>query len=60
MLELLLNQQNTTKIPAGIGADVRVANKTGETDSDQHDMAVVYTEDHIYPLRNVRGMEEQR
>lgn len=42
MLELLLNQQNTTKIPAGIGADVRVANKTGETDSDQHDMAVVY------------------
>ena len=42
MLELLMNQHNTTKIPAGISADVRIANKTGETDNDQHDMAVVY------------------
>lgn len=42
MLELLLNQKNTTKIPSGIAADVTVANKTGETDTDQHDMAVVY------------------
>lgn len=42
MMELLLNQQNTSKIPAGINADVTVANKTGETDSDQHDMAIVY------------------
>ena len=42
MLELLLNQKNTTKIPSGITADVTVANKTGETDTNQHDMAVVY------------------
>lgn len=42
MLELLLNQKNTTKIPSGIAADVTVANKTGETDTDQHDMAIVY------------------
>lgn len=42
MLDLLLNQQNTTKIPAGISEDITIANKTGETDSDQHDMAVVY------------------
>lgn len=43
MLNLLLNQQNTVKIPAGISAeDVVIANKTGETDEDQHDMAIVY------------------
>lgn len=42
MLELLLNQQNTSKIPSGIREDVKIANKTGETDSDQHDMAIVY------------------
>lgn len=42
MLELLMNQQNTAKIPSGIAEDVTVANKTGETNSDQHDMAVVY------------------
>lgn len=42
MLEFLLNQKNTTKIPSGIAADVTVANKTGETDTDQHDMAIVY------------------
>ena len=42
MLNLLMNQKNTAKIPAGISADVTVANKTGETDTDQHDMAIVY------------------
>lgn len=42
MLELLMNQRNTTKIPAGISADIPIANKTGETDQDQHDMAIVY------------------
>ena len=42
MLELLMNQKNTAKIPAGISADIPIANKTGETDSDQHDMAIVY------------------
>lgn len=42
MLNLLLNQQNTSKIPAGTGEAVTIANKTGETDEDQHDIAIVY------------------
>ena len=42
MLNLLKNQQNTVKIPAGISDDVSIANKTGETDEDQHDIAIVY------------------
>ena len=35
-------QQSTAKIPGGLGVDVRTANKTGETDEDQHDIAIVY------------------
>ena len=42
MLELLRKQENTSKIPAGIKAEVPTANKTGETDEDQHDIAIVY------------------
>ena len=42
MLNLLKNQQNTSKIPEGLGVDVPTANKTGETDEDQHDIAIVY------------------
>ena len=42
MLELLKRQENTTKIPEGVPADVKTANKTGETDEDQHDIAIVY------------------
>ena len=41
MLDLLKNQQNTSKIPEGLGVDVPTANKTGETDEDQHDIAIV-------------------
>ncbi|MCD8153276.1 MAG: class A beta-lactamase-related serine hydrolase [Clostridiales bacterium] len=51
MLELLLNQETTTKIPYGITAsDAVIANKTGETDSDQHDVAIVYGEKTDYIL----------
>ena len=50
MLELLKNQQNTVKIPAGISDDVVIANKTGETDSDQHDIAIVYGKKTTYIL----------
>ena len=50
MLNLLLNQQVTTKIPSGISASVEIANKTGETDSDQHDIAIVYGEKTTYIL----------
>ena len=42
MLDLLKNQQNTSKIPEGLGVSVPTANKTGETDEDQHDIAIVY------------------
>ncbi len=42
MLELLLNQKKTWKIPEGISGDIKIANKTGETDKDQHDIAIVY------------------
>lgn len=50
MLNLLLNQQVTTKIPSGISASVKIANKTGETDTDQHDIAIVYGEKTTYIL----------
>lgn len=43
MLEFLLNQQVTHKIPAGVPEGAIVANKTGETDEVQHDAAIVYT-----------------
>ena len=50
MLNLLLNQQVTTKIPGGVSAAVEIANKTGETDTDQHDIAIVYGEKITYIL----------
>lgn len=50
MLELLLNQKVTTKIPQGIEEYVEIANKTGETDTDQHDIAIVYGEKTTYIL----------
>ena len=42
MLNLFLEQECTWKIPAGLPDGIRVANKTGETDMDQHDIAIVY------------------
>ncbi len=42
MLGILLEQECTWKIPEGIPEDVRIANKTGETDTQQHDIAIVY------------------
>ena len=35
-------RRTNIKIPSGIHAAVSIANKTGETDADQHDMAIVY------------------
>lgn len=43
MLELLLDQQITNKIPAGVPSGVKVANKTGEMSKAQHDIAIVYS-----------------
>ena len=42
MQRLLLSQTRRWKIPSGIPSGVRVANKTGETSSVDHDMAIVY------------------
>ena len=43
MLELLLNQTRRWKIPAGVPAGTKVANKTGETDTANSDVAIVFS-----------------
>ncbi|MCF0132380.1 MAG: serine hydrolase, partial [Blautia sp.] len=50
MLDLLLQQRNKSKIPAGIPENIACANKTGDTDSDQHDIAIVFGENTDYIL----------
>lgn len=50
MLNLLLAQQRTWKIPAVIPSSVKVANKTGETSTVQHDIAIVYGPDTDYVI----------
>lgn len=50
MLELLLAQKVVTKIPEPLGEEVRTANKTGETDTDQHDIAIVFGQETDYIL----------
>lgn len=42
-LELLLNQTHTNKIPSGLPAGTKCANKTGDNDDVQHDAAIVYS-----------------
>ena len=42
MLNLLLRQTRRWKIPAGLPAGTKCANKTGENDSCQNDVAIVY------------------
>lgn len=44
MLHLLLDQENTFKIPGGLPEDIEVAHKTGETSEVQHDVGIVYGE----------------
>ncbi|MCD8013957.1 MAG: class A beta-lactamase-related serine hydrolase [Lachnospiraceae bacterium] len=50
MLSLLLQQENTTKIPAGVPDEILVANKTGETDEETHDAAIIFGEKTDYIL----------
>lgn len=45
MLHLLLDQENTLKIPGGLPEGVEVAHKTGETSEVQHDVGIVYGEE---------------
>jgi beta-lactamase class A len=42
MLNLLLAQTRQWKIPASLPSGVKVANKTGETDTVENDIAIVY------------------
>lgn len=50
MLNMLFNQHYRSKIPAGVPQNVRVANKTGETDDVSHDAAIVYSDNADYIL----------
>ena len=43
MLDLLISQTRTSKIPAGVPDGVTVANKTGELSDVQNDAAIVYS-----------------
>ena len=45
MLNFLKNQKNDLKIANGIPEGIKIANKTGETDTVQHDAAIVYGEE---------------
>lgn len=50
MLAYLLAQQRDWKIPAGLPAYVKVANKTGELSSTENDVAIVFAEKADYIL----------
>lgn len=50
MLNLLKNQQVRYKIPAGLPSGIVCANKTGETSSVQHDIAIIYGKKTTYVL----------
>ena len=50
MMTLLLMQDTRTKIPAGLPSYAECANKTGETSTLQHDMAVIRGMDAWYIL----------
>ena len=59
MKNLLLGQTRRWKIPAGVPSGIKVANKTGETSSVQHDMAIVYGKkaDYILCVFSTTGSE---
>ncbi len=50
MLSMLFEQYYRGKIPAGIPQNVKVANKTRETDDVSHDAAIVYSDNADYIL----------
>lgn len=50
MLNLLLGQTRRWKIPSSLPAGTKVANKTGETSTVQHDMAIVYSPKATYVI----------
>ena len=50
MLNYLLHQERTWKIPAGLPEGVKVANKTGELSTTENDVAIVFTDKGDYIL----------
>lgn len=50
MLDIMLDQYYRSKIPAGVPENVKVANKTGETDDVCHDAAIVFSDKADYVL----------
>ncbi len=58
ILKYLLAQERTWKIPAGVPSGVKVANKTGETDSYDHDIAIVYGPKCTYILCVLSGYDD--
>lgn len=50
MMNLFLHQEMKWKIPKGLPSGVESGNKTGETDEDQHDIAIVFGEKTTYIL----------
>ena len=50
MLNYLLHQQRTWKIPAGLPEGVKVANKTGELSTTENDVAIVFSQKADYIL----------
>jgi N-acetylmuramoyl-L-alanine amidase len=50
MLDYLKQQERTSKIPAGVPAGVETANKTGELDNVENDVAIVFAGDNPYVI----------
>lgn len=50
MLLYLKQQERTTKLPAGVPEGVETANKTGELDTTENDVAIIYAEGHPYVI----------
>jgi len=50
MLDLLLQQEVDYKIPESLPSNIKVANKTGETDDCENDCAIVYSDGGDYVI----------
>ena len=61
MLSFLLMQDTRTKIPGGLTDSITIANKTGENDSNQHDIAIVYGDrtDYVLCVMSENGGTEE-
>ena len=46
----MLKQVHVNKIPAGIPEGVKIANKTGELNTNEHDSAIVWTKKCTYAI----------